>query len=129
MPFNLKTLAALMIAIWSAHLPMCALADEHARSSAHHEQAPAAGHGHGDSHDSPGGGSGQEESCVDHCQQLMQGVPKSGPSVDLSIGNSDLVLLIPWDAAARSAAVERAIEVRHDRAPPVIPLRRDVLRL
>lgn len=125
----MRTLAAFVVAICTAHLPLCMLADDHARESAHHDSRALLAHDHETPDGAPARDPEPGESCVDHCEKLMQGVPKSAPSLDLSFAYSIVAVPVPWDMVQLAAREGWAGGGRNDRAPPPLPLRRDVLRL
>ncbi|HEU4430126.1 MAG TPA: hypothetical protein VFT98_15300 [Myxococcota bacterium] len=126
----MRTLAALVVAIWSAHLPLCMLADGHEREPSHHETevAGAGHHDHGRSHGSPADAPAPEESCVDHCEKLMQGVPQHAPAMDAPILQAIAPIALPRIVTAAAVGAGR-LAPSHDRAPPNRVLRTTVLRL
>lgn len=124
----MRTLTALLIAIWSAHLPLCMLAGGHERQSSHHEVAAEAGHHDHGSHGSPAEAPAPEESCVDHCEKLMQGVPQHAPAMDAPIFSAVAPLALPQIVTAAAVGTGRLAR-SYDRAPPNLSLRTTVLRL
>ena len=125
----MKTLAAFVIAIWTAHLPLCALAEDHARSASHHDAPSALAHEHATQDDVPARDSKEQESCLEHCQELLQAVPANGQSADSSVVYSGIAIPVPWSHALHGARADRFDAVRSDRAPPLLLPRRDILRL
>jgi hypothetical protein len=117
-----------VIAIWSAHLPLCMLADGRARAPSHHEVTDAGHHDHGRSHGSSGDAPARDESCVEHCEKLMQGVPQHAPGMDAPIFSLVAPVALSQIVTAAAPAAGR-LAPGHDRAPPQLALRTTVLRL
>jgi hypothetical protein len=125
-----RTLAALIIALWSAQLPLCALADGIGRAAAQHvhDGAAPAGHDHGSSH-GPSPSSGDEESCVEHCQKLLQILPQQAPALDAPVTIGVPPALFRVTEADFISRGDLAFASAFDRAPPSRAHRTTVLRL
>lgn len=125
----MRSLAALVIAIWSAHLPLCVLAEGHERAPSHHEVSAAGDHDHGGSHSSPARAPAPDENCVDHCAKLMQGVPQHAPLMEAPSLYAVAPVALSQFVILADLGASRLTWASHDRAPPNLTLRTTVLRL
>lgn len=130
----MRTLALLLVAIWSTHLPLCVLAEGHdAAPRAATESAAAehaAHHHHGDASEAPSPASsrGHDESCVEHCAKLIQGVPQYAPALAAPPVVA-IVVAPPAPESGLTARAERFASHAFDRGPPDPGRLTTVLRL